>query len=223
VYYIAVHFEDRHCVGLIPSIGLWDNYYVYEIEADTISRLDFINTQIASIPNREIAYGWKFVDKLRGYIHVRDGGVMVDQIGREKLHLYKPQKSTYYITAEDRENGVKFAKIVLRAKIHRAFANIVKYTQAPCSHISSAYANYVYASNDDSLIADLETNMHGLASTYKNYNKHLRYIAGEMHNLERMVDNITTVGDIGNVQGQIMLTVVDLPKTLEINGKTSHV
>jgi hypothetical protein len=214
LYYIAVHFEDKRCMGAIQDIGQWDNHYVYEVDADTISRLDFTNTLIAKIPTKEIAYGWKFAGDVRDFLRVGARGIMAKQLGEENLVPHKPEKFTYYITDEDRKNGVKFAKIVLKARINRDFKNIIKYTQDIYLDTCSAYANYVYASNDASLIADLETNMPKLAENHKNYNRYLRHIVSEMHNLELMVDSIETPEDVRGVQAQMMVTSIDLPKTL---------
>lgn len=223
LYYIAVHFEDKRSVGNIPDIGQWENYYVYELDADTISRLDFTNALTARFPSKDVAYAWKFAGDIRDFIRVGEYGITSEQVGKHNLHFHKPGKFTYYITDEDRQNGIEFAKIVLKAKINRDFANIAKYTQEHDSQVSNAYVTMVYAMKDAELVADLENRMPTLVKNYRRHVAYMQKIATELHNLECMVDSIKTPLDVRGVQDHLRVTLIELPKTIVKDRKISNV
>ena len=223
-YYIAVHFEDRLHLGNMPAVGWWRNYTIYEVEDHVISRLDLIKVRVVSMP-KKIAYGWAFCEAQRDFIRVDANNTpLIEQIGGLKnLEPHKQGKYTYYLTDEDKANGIAFAKIILKEYLYRNYKNMWAYTKENYSDIYSEYFLYVYGTNDKTLISNVEKTFPKLTLEYKKYYKQLGVLVEDMSKLEDMIDNIESISDVHQTVHDVIVRIDSFPEIIRRDEKIKNV
>jgi len=219
--YVAVYLEDKHALGLLPEIGQWHNYYVYEIEDHLAVRLELLKVDCVHIPNKEIAHAWKFTDPARDFLVIRNEALDFYNLDNEQTSFHKIGKRKYVLTEADKRNGLALAKAILRGELHRKCRNVLSFTSHPSSTLYSEFMDYVYCSGDTTLISKTEKEYPNIVSSYRKRQEDLRSLLTHMENAEGMIDSMQNSTDVRRVTETLFEMYSSLPTRLLNDRKTT--
>lgn len=185
MFYLGVHFEDKQYMGNLTEIGYWENYFIYEVEEHVLVRWDFQRIRPVVFPSKEVAMGYLFAHETRPYLRVGAFGHGIKYLGQENCEPYKNDKFTYYLKEQDIENGLKFAKLILREKVSRDYDNLWRCLQPrTSSHVLDEYVNSSVDVPDS------------LTQEYAERDTALYVIANILHQEHQMIDALSTTKDV---------------------------
>lgn len=223
-YYIGVHLEDRSCIGNHKEIGFWQNYFVYEIEDHVISRLDLAQRRVVVFPSKDVAMGWLFANPNRDAITVRPANneYVLDYLGRENLVPKTLEKYKYFITPTDADNGLLFAKLVLREKVNRDYETMWSYIKS-YGH-SPLLSEYLFrarlAGGGSSFLSDLDPALLALDDEYFHC---LKVLGKELLDEHRKIDALSCANDVNKYLAYMHDRINDLPKAIISDRRTNNV
>lgn len=201
--YVAVYIDDKHEMGALKELGNWHNYYIYEVEDQVASRLEFLKTHCIPLPNKDIANAWKFADAAREFLVIRDEALSFYDITKEQTQFHNIGKRKYIMTEEDKRNGLVFAKLILKGELYRKFKNIFEYTKDNNSEIYDSFVSYVYGTDDKTFIDRIEKSYPKVVSNYKQKQKYLEILISEMSKAEDLIDSAKNCIDIRATAGTL--------------------
>lgn len=182
--FVAVHLDDRGELSRFPEVGLWFDYYIYEFSDDLAPRLNLPAHNPVIIPNKEIAYAWKFAGVERHHIKPRTfKNAIRDQLDEygAVYEPYKEGKDKYTFSEEDIKNAIEFMKIILHAIAARGYETIWSLEKPQMSKL--------YVEFDKKGVfpqVDIKKAV---------YNKKLQELVGRMSAMENRIDSISTIAE----------------------------
>jgi len=109
--YFLTKIDDLKPIGPMSQYGYWLYYQVVYVDPENERYVDLskINTKII---DEDVAKAWRFAGVIKDYVSVRKNTDLYEQLF---LSSKEPSddKEYYYLTDEDKENGLKFMKAVL--------------------------------------------------------------------------------------------------------------
>lgn len=108
-------------LGLVKRVGQYIEYIVGWLDDSVKDLVPIKHLNPTIIEDENVALAWKFAGNYSGYVSVRVNTLMNDQLDIVSSDEPSHVKKKYYLTNEDRENGTKFMKIVLRKMLDEVY------------------------------------------------------------------------------------------------------
>jgi len=208
-YYVAVHADDRSILPSFEVLGNWNDYYIYKIDNGLLYRLDFQKIKVVAIPEN-LAHAWKFASEQREYLTFREASLSYYNIDMSLLTNHKEDKYKYFLTEKDKQDGVEFAKLILKAKFYREFDNVWSATKPLSSSFSNDFILY--------LIEDLDNIKYKYKSQVMfHINNKILYenIMLFVLSIENKIDSIKTQKDVNEISVYLYNTICELPEMIK--------
>jgi hypothetical protein len=108
-------------MGPIERIGYWLDFCVGYIPDTHIDIIPYEHLKPRILENKGVAKGWLFIDAHREYINVRDGTLQNEQLQVVASDEATGTKVKYYLTDEDKQSAMQFAKHVMRYRLDEVY------------------------------------------------------------------------------------------------------
>lgn len=115
-------------LGIIKRAGHWLDFVVGFLDDSVkdLVKIDHLNAVV--IDDEAVALAWKFAGNYSGYVSVRANTLSNEQLDNIISSVEDPSlKVKYYLTDEDKANGVAFMKIGLRKFLDEVYDKRMKH------------------------------------------------------------------------------------------------
>lgn len=132
-------------MGLVKRVGQYIDYIVGWLDDSVKDVVPIKHLNPTIIEEENVALAWKFAANYSGYVSVRVNTLANDQLSIVSSDEPSSVKKKYYLTDEDRENGTKFMKVILRKMLDEVYDKRLEHLNLGVSTLELLSWNTQYA------------------------------------------------------------------------------